>query len=387
MSPNVSASEFLGKLHNNNHINADVSETILSTGFRAFKGFNTVTIGVRSSVGVNLPKDLFTFMKLGQTGPDTRYDFSDVQVNANAVAEIALGHSHKINKKLEVGAKVKFLLGLANVAARIDRMDIEMNQDHWSIDAIGSIEMAAGSGLYVPTKGETDPTCVPAERDLIDWENIDYDSFGLAGSGFGVDLGATYQLLPDLQLSASLNDLGFIHWNNAVKGETGAKPWSFDGFHDIYLGNDDNYQGNNKIEDQWDNIVDGLDELVNFHRVSDKSGYTKALHATLHIGAEYKMPFYKKLTGGFLFTSYFGGCMSFQEGRFFANVKPARWFDATINYGASTFGSSLGWMLNFHPRGFNFFIGSDHQFFKLTPQMVPVNNATASLNMGFNVTW
>ncbi len=44
-------------------------------------------------------------------------------------------------------------------------------------------------------------------------------------------------------------------------------------------------------------------------------------------------------------------------------------------------------MLNFHPKGFNFFIGSDHQFFTLTPQMVPVGKATALVNVGFNVTF
>lgn len=44
-------------------------------------------------------------------------------------------------------------------------------------------------------------------------------------------------------------------------------------------------------------------------------------------------------------------------------------------------------MINFHPKGFNFFIGSDHQFFSVTPQFVPVGHATANINLGFNVTF
>ena len=99
------------------------------------------------------------------------------------------------------------------------------------------------------------------------------------------------------------------------------------------------------------------------------------------------MPFYRNLTAGFLFTQYIAGCSSWTEGRFSANVKPVKWFDATVSYGASTYGSSFGWMLNFHPKGFNFFIGSDHQFFKVTPQFVPVGHATAAINLGFNVTF
>ncbi len=50
-------------------------------------------------------------MKLGQTGPDTLYDFSDIRINANAYAEIALGHQRKITDELNVGGKVKFLIG------------------------------------------------------------------------------------------------------------------------------------------------------------------------------------------------------------------------------------------------------------------------------------
>ena len=58
MSPTVDANTFLNKLGNNNHINGNFDFTLLSTGFRAFKGFNTITIGVNAGMGVDLPKDL-----------------------------------------------------------------------------------------------------------------------------------------------------------------------------------------------------------------------------------------------------------------------------------------------------------------------------------------
>lgn len=388
MSPTVSASDFLGKLSNNNSINSNIDLTILSAGFKAFKGYNTITIGVHSEEHVNLPKDLLAFMKLGQTGDATHYNFKDLNINANAVAEIALGHSHKINSRLDVGAKVKMLLGMANVSANINNMDVTLSGERWSVNAEGEVQMAAGKGLYVPTKQEAGADYdTPEMADLISWDDIDYDNFGLSGFGLGFDLGATYQLLPDLQLSAALNDLGFMSWNHAVTGRTGKTEWVFEGFHNVAL--DDTKPGydENKIEEQFDRTWDDLQTLVDMHRTDVDGSYTKALHATLHLGAEYKMPFYKKLTGGFLFTQYMGGKSSWTEGRFYATVKPVKWFDATVNYGASSFGSSFGWMLNFHPRGFNFFIGSDHMIFKVTPQMLPVGHASASVNLGFNVTF
>ena len=389
MSPTVDAATFLDKLKDNNRINGNFDVTLLSAGFKAFGGFNTITVGVKSEVGVSLPKDLFTFMKVGQTGPDTRYQFGDLKVEASAVAEIALGHSRRLTDKLNVGAKLKVLLGLGSAYADIKKMDVAFGYDKWQIQAEGELKMAAGKGLYVPTKQESGKEIKnPGEADLIEWGDIDYDKFGLTGFGLGIDLGATYDLLPDLQLSAAINDLGFMSWSNAVTGRTGSGTWTFDGFNNIAVDDSQPGYNENKLDEQFDRLWDDMQDVINIHREDNGSGsYTKALRATLHLGAEYKMPFYRNLTGGFLFSSHFAGCSSWTEGRFFANVKPVKWFDATINYGASTYGSSFGWMLNFHPKGFNFFIGSDHQFFSITPQILPVGKATANINIGFNVTF
>ena len=389
MSPTVDAATFLDKLNDNNRITGGVDMTILSAGFRGFGGFNTITIGVKSEIGANLPKDLFEFMKVGQTGPDTRYQLDDVKVEASAVAEIALGHSHKVNDRLNIGAKVKVLLGLGSAYANINKMDVAFGYDKWQITAQGEMQMAAGKGLIVPTKQEMGKEISsPSEADLIEWGDIDYDKFGLAGLGFGVDLGATFDLLPDLQLSAAINDLGFMNWKNAVTGRTGTTTWTFDGFTDIAI--DDSKPGyeERKLDEQFDRLWDDMQDVVNFHREDNGTGsYSKMLNATLHLGAEYKMPFYRNLTGGFLFSSHFAGCASWTEGRLYANIKPSKWFDATVNYGASTFGSSFGWMINFHPKGFNFFVGSDHQFFSVTPQYLPVGKASANINIGFNITF
>lgn len=389
MSPTVDAATFLDNLNENNHINANFDLTLLSAGFKAFNGYNTITVGVKADMGVNLPKDLFAFMKLGQTGPDTKYHFDDIKAQASAVAEIALGHSHKINDKLNVGAKAKVLLGLSNATAHIKNMDVAFGHDKWQVTADGEMQLSAGSGLRVPTKAEAGKEYTnPGDADLIEWGDIDYDKFGLSGFGLGFDLGATYKLLPDLELSAAITDLGFMNWNNAVTGKTGTGTWSFDGFQNIAIDNSQPGYEENKIDEQFDRLWDDMQDVINIHRENNGSGsYTKALHATLRLGAEYQMPFYDRLTGGFLFSSQFAGIASWTEGRFYATVKPVKWFDATVNYGASTYGSSFGWMINFHPKGFNFFVGSDHQFFRVTPQYVPVGNATANINFGFNVTF
>ena len=76
--------------------------------------------------------------------------------------------------------------------------------------------------------------------------------------------------------------------------------------------------------------------------------------------------------------------MSTSEGRFYANLSPVSALDLSVNYAISSYGSSFGWMLNLHPKGFNFFIGSDSQFFKVSPQMIGVKRVNTNINMGIN---
>ena len=67
------------------------------------------------------------------------------------------------------------------------------------------------------------------------------------------------------------------------------------------------------------------------------------------------------------------------------NIAPNKFFEASANVGISTFGTSLGWLINFHPAGLNFFIGSDHMITKVTPQFIPVNNLNGHVTLGLSL--
>lgn len=391
MNKSVSSSEFLGNLSNTNKLLTGVNLNIISLGFKGFGGYNTLGISVKADVGMSLPKGLFEFMKVGQTGPDTRYDFGDMRMRVMSYGEIALGHQRQVTPELAAGVKVKLLLGLAHADANIKKMDIRMSDKKWVVDGDGEIFLGAGNGLYVPTNAESGKELdKPSRSEQIDFGGIEYNSFGLAGFGMAFDLGATYDMsrfVDGLRLSAAVTDLGFIKWTGAAVGKMPGRAWEFDGFQDIAIDDTQDGYDKNKIDKQLEDLGDKLLDCLNFEKESKKGADTKALHATLTIGAEYDMPFYKRLSAGFLFTQRMAGCFSWTEGRFSANVKPTGWFNATVSYGASTFGSSFGWMLNFHPKGYNFFIGSDHQFFKITPQFVPVGHLNTNIQLGINFTF
>ncbi len=392
MNKSVSSSEFLGGLSNTNKLLTSLDLNIISLGFKGFGGYNYFGLSVRNDIGIALPKGMFEFMKVGQTGPDTKYDFANLRFRVMSYGEIALGHQRQITPELAAGIKVKLLLGLAHVDANIQKMDIAMGDKKWVIDGDGEIFIGAGNGLYVPTNAESGKELdKPSRSEQIDFGGIKYNNFGLAGFGLGFDLGATYdmsRIVDGLRLSAAVTDLGFIKWSGAVVARMPGRAWEFDGFHDIAIDDTQDDYDQNKIDQQLEDLGDKLLDCLNFEKQAQKEGETRALHATLTIGAEYDMPFYKRLSAGFLFTQRMAGCFSWTEGRFSANVKPTGWFDATVSYGASTFGSSFGWMLNFNPKGFNFFVGSDHQFFKLTKSpSLPLGHMNFNVNLGINFTF
>lgn len=387
MHPDVDASTFLSKLSRNNVVEADIYSNIFTVGAWGRKGFTSVELNLRSSTSVNLPKDLFDFMK--SLGAKSTYNISNLGMRSRNYLELAIGHSHQVTEHLNIGAKVKLLTGLASADLNIDKMDITMTQDRWSIVSQGTLKAAVPT-LEIPLKQGTQE---------LDFDNI---SLGedlridniLSGLGFGaaVDLGAEYRfggILKGLNISAAVLDLGFLSWGNGIKASTGEGSWDFTGFDDISFAEGDE----NTIGNQFEAL--GNDLLGMIRMESDGRGrYSDFLTCTVNLGAEYEMPFYSKMSVGVLYSSRIAGAYSKNEGRFFFNIAPARSFAFSANYGISNFGSSLGALVNFDFPGFGLFLGSDYIFWNVTPPVkalkgigLPYNSLNLSLNFGitFNI--
>lgn len=405
MNEEVSSAEFLKGLPKRLKVGANIDESILSLGFHAWGGFNTFGISVKSNTNLSMPDELFKFMKNGvasETG--NRYKVNNVNVVSTNYAEIAFGHAREINDRLTVGAKVKALVGLAKATMHIDELDILASQDKWTITPKNAELYMSAKGLIVPTKGETgnyldnDYTLdVNGDRTnklkegtdgQISYEDIDFDKDNLGPTGFGlaIDLGATYKLDNSWTFSASVLDLGFISWKNTTKG-TMSKEFTFDGFTEIAV-KDNESNGDNKLNNQIDQLTDDLADLAKFDKVGEGLKRTTALAATLNLAAQYTLPTYDRLNFGILSSTRIQGRHSWTEARVSANVAPLSWFEASLNYALSNFGSSTGLMLNFHPRGFNFFIGADVPMCKYeSAYYAPISRASVDFNMGINFTF
>lgn len=378
MNPYISASKALkGFSKGDNRIAGDVGIMLLSGGFSAFGGYNTIELSSKTSFGMSLPYELFEFAK--NIGNKT-YNIGDINVHAMSYAELALGHSRQINEKLRVGAKVKFLFGLGRADLKLQNMKADLApNDKWTVSGQAVADVSMKGFSYVT---ETDEYNDPDRGEYDKVGDVDLDGFGLSGFGMAVDLGAVYQINEDWRVNAAVLDLGFISWSNNMQAVNRSDMFEFGGFHDISIKDGSGVD----IEDQTDKYGDQIADFINLKDNGDQGGRTTGIGATINVGAEYNLPVYRKITFGALSSTRIKGAYTWTEGRLSANWTPLSWIDGGVSFAVNNFTASMGWVLNIHPKGYNFFIGMDHLLGKMSKEYIPLSS-NASINLGMSITW
>lgn len=371
LNPGVSTEDFLSKIGDSNHLGANIKMPVIAFGFNAFGGYNTVTLSARADMGVKLPGSLFRLLKEGVSN-DT-YDIGAVKANGMVMADVALGHSRQITDDIRVGATLKVLLGGARANVDIKHADLQLGENEWKVVTEGEVELNFEGASFELDRNKT------TGNEYIN--GVDIDGFkGLSGFGLGVDLGAEWapSFLPDFKFSAAILDLGYMSWSNTLSGSTKGQ----------HVFNTNDYTFNvdgdapNSFDNEFDKIGDELAALYELYNEGNQGSKTTGIGTTFNIGAEYILPMYKPLSVGVLNTTRIQQDLSWTEFRAIASWEPCKVFDAAVSFGAGTFGTDLGWILNLHAPGFNLFLGMDRIPTKLAKPAVPMNDA--SMNFGIN---
>lgn len=369
----VSPDEFLGGIKNRNKINANIRLQLMGAGFKAWGGYNTIGISLRSNTNIVIPKPLLEMAKNGLT--NQRYDIGGLGIHEDSYIELALGHSRKINDKWRVGAKVKFLVGLGCVDANVNNAVFNLAEDGYVANVDAELNTNIGGLKYKTKASEHNKDANGNPRKVFN--GVEMDSYKPNGFGVAFDLGAEYKISKDWRVLASITDLGFISWKDtklaATHGEINTNKHTF---------NVDDDAPNN-FDDEMDRLGDDLATLYELEDKGNVGKRAKMLGATMNIGGEYVFPYYRKLTFGLLNTTRIQGKYSWTNFRLSANVAPVKVFSAGINLGVGTFGTSFGWILNFHTKGFSLFAGMDHTMGKLAKQGIPLSSNT-EFNIGMN---
>lgn len=393
------SNDFMSRLKDNNTLNVNFSTEILSAGWYKGKNFWSFNIGLRTDIGANLTKSMFQFLHdmdgLETTWEDQKFNIGGQQLNIQAYTEIGLGLSRQINNRLTVGARVKALLGIGNMEMKINKAymnavlpsNTRMQEfEHMQITNIAQVEqlkgeigdykaeLAVGASLESSFKGLN---LVQEEgQDYISDFDFEAGDMGIAGYGFGIDLGASYKIMDNLTVSASILDLGFISWSKGstkiasansgidmkgsdyvaeLEGINPADPTALQQAQAVIDG------FTNKATDYLDRVSNGdvLDYDMLQLRTEDASKSRKSrLASTLVLGAEYGF-FNNKLAVGVLSTTRFVQPDALTELTFSANYRPKSWFNVALSYSAiQSAGKSFGLGLKLGP----IFLGTDYMF-------------------------
>lgn len=354
----VPASVTLGGLKDRNQLDLDARVNLL--GFGAFtsngKNFWSFDLNVRVNEDMTLPYSLFDFLKRGTEG-----NIRQVGIAADAYAEAAFSYSFPLLRdRLHLGVRGKFLAGFARARMQYDRFDVTLRGDRWAVESEGSIDLfAAGAEVSVdPKTGQFEPG------------DIDATPTKPAGYGFAVDLGAAYDVRPDLRVSLAVNDLGFIRWDRggSVAGRSSDRQ-EFTGM---------------VIPDDGTPAPDFDLNLLKFESAIKHSD-TRMLRATVNAGAEYEL-WRHKLGLGLLYTARIREFDTLHNLTASVNFYPVWWFSLSGSYSViDNRGGAVGLGLNFCPNWINFFLATDILTTRHTPQWLPIKQSTMNFTLGIGI--
>ena len=370
--------KFIDNLEDDNTMTIDFNTDVLSFGFFAGRSFWNINVGARVIFNASIPKEMFEFARnSGEIKEGDHYEIEDFDINANAYAEVGLGYSRKVNDRLYVGARVKALLGAGNIDAQINRISVNATGEatSWNVVTDGRLE-ASMKGLELVNDEGTDYI-----------NDVDMDSFGISGFGLGFDLGASYEVIKNLHVSAAVLDLGFISWGkSSTKVATTNQEFNYQTLaSDAGVStNPEDYEGmteeevNDMLEDYVpENASDILDyDLFRFEEETEVSGRTTSLVSTLNIGAEYTL-WDNRFGVGLLSSTQFVSPKSYSELTVSANFRPGNAFGATLSYSFLR-GKTLGLGIKLG----NFFIGTDYMMTKSFDDAQRLN-AYLGVTLGF----
>ncbi len=355
MHGSVSTDKFLRRLSNDNFLDVDTRVNIVGFGNHARRYYWNFGWNIRVIGGVNLPKDVFRFLKTASAG---NYDLKRMSVYADAYSELGLGFSFPVLKDVvDFGFKVKALVGLAQAKTDFDYLALQCSPEKIS----GSF-----SGRVRGNIAGLDPV------EMLKNSNFKYG--GVGNIGGAVDLGVNVHLLHDrLRVSAAVVDLGFIRWSNRTAVKTSTFDCKFE-----YLGYD---------MDKEEFAVEYTKEFQEIEYMYD-TGYSRRLNTTLNIGAEYNI-LRDRISFGLLSSTRFAPAYTTTELTASVNFRPAKWFGFSVSH--SLVNNKLGVVgaaLNFDACWINLFLGMDYMAFRygrINGVTVPLNSKSTNLYFGLAI--
>jgi len=326
---------------------------LIAVGYKHKNIFLSFSVTEKFDATIVLPKNLPNlFLYLSPTFIGNSFDLTKLQTDFTAYSETAFGYAHRVSDQWSVGGKLKYLSGRANISNTNTKIVTDLSTDQWKFNIQGVANMSSPLEVNIGEKFQSISVITPSN--FFDWLKP-------SGMGIGIDLGLDYRLTKNINLYASIIDLGFITWNKNTLNVDYSMDQSFSNYY---------YK---RVLDKLivkNEMFDSLKTILKNSKTESKT-YTTKTRAQLNVGAEYTFPT-NYFSVGLLSNTQFYNQIVATEITFSTNAKPNEWLNASLSYSIingkmSTFGAGLGLKTGF----VHWFISADY---------IPVFNSTLPLS-------
>ncbi len=340
LNSNVTSDQFDAALAKNPHIDAVADVNLINFGWRRGKGFWTFDVDIKANVDVDLPRDLFTFLKKGSMSAGV-YDIGAAKASAAASIRAALGYSRELFPGFRIGAKVRGILPAAYAGVNLYDVSLATSPEKWTVNA----NMAAQTSMHGLELLDSEGNLAPGFPDGI--------KILPAGWGVSADLGAEYTLkfkgfINGLSFSASILDLGFIKYSSKATRNyvsEGQMDWT-----GVKISMVDGAVDQEAINATFDELGQQFENLLDFKKSGQKSGNVKSSTLpSFYAGVE--MPFCRNMMSiGALYSARKSWFSMRHELTLSYNLNPAKWLALGVNYSFLNTTKTLGLMMEFTPK-------------------------------------
>ncbi|MFT6199006.1 MAG: flavin-binding protein dodecin [Vicingaceae bacterium] len=353
----------IGELQDKNFLSLNSKVDLFSLGFKV--GDRTqITLNATENINFRFryTKDFATFVQKGNLGFENNVaNFDNIGFSANYYREYGLGVSHQFSSRLRLGAKVKYLYGIANLDSKRTNLSLTTDPNTFALNAKADVLINSSAGEF-------------SADSLSEMEGF---ISGFDNTGFGVDLGFNYELTKKLSINASILDLGYIQWNSNVTNYTIDKgEYTFTGIPVDAFSPQNDTSGSSAFS----NVIDSLETAFNVKETSN--GYTTPLVGRFYAGVNYKMN-EKLMLGGLIQSEFYKGSVR-PSLTASANYKISKWLGVAASYSVINRSyTNLGVGININPRNIQIYVVSDNILGPLNPQHARHAQVRAGVNFIF----
>jgi hypothetical protein len=259
----------LNSLNKEARINVNSGEEYLALGLKHGDNYFHFRVADNIQAQMNIKKNLLRFLLYGNGSSEylgKNVNIGGSTINMSYYREYELGYARNIIPGLTAGVTLKYLQGIANILSNNTDFTLLTREEDFAIEAASNINI----NMSVPGLGSG---------------NIRSRNFlpNIRNSGFAIDLGATYQVDPKINVWASLLNMGSIGWKENLRSYHTLDPGKtvvFDGF-DI----NEYFDDKTFDRDHLDHVLDSISDVFGIAETAE--GYRTRLSAMLNLGGSY----------------------------------------------------------------------------------------------------